>query len=315
MSKAPSPSSDSPEPARRNTEAQNVSNAAMSNLDALFGTETAATTTTAQTTAAHTIAVHTTTTNVVVPTSHPTAVDNFAGAASDRPVLELVDIHQIYGTGDAAVHALRGINLAVAAGDYVAIMGPSGSGKSTLMNLLGCLDIASSGVYSLAGNDVATLDEGQLAVVRNREIGFIFQSFNLVPRMSAVANVELPLVYGGVRRVERRRRALEALDMVGLGHRANHQPQELSGGQQQRVAIARALVTNPTLVLADEPTGNLDSESTEEILAIFDGLAAAGRTIVIITHEEHVAERAHRVLAVSDGLIVVDRASRKEALV
>jgi putative ABC transport system ATP-binding protein len=236
-------------------------------------------------------------------------------ATSTLPVLELVDIQQIYGTGDAAVHALRGITLSVHAGDYVAIMGPSGSGKSTLMNLLGCLDIASSGVYSLAGNDVATLNEAQLAVVRNKEIGFIFQSFNLVPRMSAVANVELPLVYGGVKRAERRRRALEALDMVGLGHRANHQPQELSGGQQQRVAIARALVTNPTLVLADEPTGNLDSESTEEILGIFDTLARQGRTIVIITHEDHVAERAHRVLAVSDGLIVVDRPARKEALV
>jgi putative ABC transport system ATP-binding protein len=236
-------------------------------------------------------------------------------ATSTRPVLELVDIQQVYGTGDAAVHALRGITLSVHAGDYVAIMGPSGSGKSTLMNLLGCLDIASSGIYSLAGNDVATLDEAQLAVVRNKEIGFIFQSFNLVPRMSAVANVELPLVYGGVKHAERRRRALEALDMVGLGHRANHQPQELSGGQQQRVAIARALVTNPTLVLADEPTGNLDSESTEEILGIFDALASQGRTIVIITHEDHVAERAHRVLAVSDGLIVVDRPARREVFV
>jgi putative ABC transport system ATP-binding protein len=236
-------------------------------------------------------------------------------ATSTRPVLELVDIQQIYGTGDAAVHALRGITLSVHAGDYVAIMGPSGSGKSTLMNLLGCLDIASSGIYSLAGNDVATLDEAQLAVVRNKEIGFIFQSFNLVPRMSAVANVELPLVYGGVKHAERRRRALEALDMVGLGHRANHQPQELSGGQQQRVAIARALVTNPTLILADEPTGNLDSESTEEILGIFDALASQGRTIVIITHEDHVAERAHRVLAVSDGLIVVDRPARREVFV
>jgi putative ABC transport system ATP-binding protein len=222
-------------------------------------------------------------------------------------VLELDDINQVYGTGEAAVHALRGIDLQVEAGDYVAIMGPSGSGKSTLMNLLGCLDIASGGRFTLAGHDVATLDENELARVRNQEIGFVFQSFNLVQRMSALANVELPLVYGGVRKKERRERALAALDAVGLSARASHEPQELSGGQQQRVAIARALVTNPTLVLADEPTGNLDSESTEEILAIFDALADEGRTIMIITHEEDVAERAHRILTISDGLIVKDR--------
>jgi len=222
-------------------------------------------------------------------------------------VLELDAIEQVYGSGDAAVHALRGIDLSVESGDYVAIMGPSGSGKSTLMNLLGCLDIASSGRYLLAGHDVRELGENELARVRNHEIGFIFQSFNLVARMSALANVELPLVYGGVRRAERRRRALEALDRVGLAQRADHEPHELSGGQQQRVAIARALVTHPTLVLADEPTGNLDSQSTDEILAIFDDLARSGRTIVIITHEEHVAERAHRVLSIRDGTIASDR--------
>jgi len=223
------------------------------------------------------------------------------------PVLQLDDIHQVYGSGDAAVHALRGITLEVAQGDYVAIMGPSGSGKSTLMNLLGCLDVASSGTYTLAGSDVKTLDENQLARIRNRQVGFVFQSFNLVPRMTALGNVELPLVYGRIGRAERRERALEALDMVGLSSRAHHEPQELSGGQQQRVAIARALVTSPTLVLADEPTGNLDSASTDEILGMFDLLARDGRTIVVITHEAHVAEQSHRVITLSDGLIVADR--------
>jgi putative ABC transport system ATP-binding protein len=227
------------------------------------------------------------------------------------PVVRLADIKQVYGTGDAVVHALRGIDLEVATGDYVAIMGPSGSGKSTLMNVLGCLDVASSGTYTLAGNDVKSLDETQLARIRNQQIGFVFQSFNLVPRMTALANVELPLVYGRVGRAERRERALEALDQVGLSSRAHHQPQELSGGQQQRVAIARALVTSPTLVLADEPTGNLDSTSTDEILEMFSLLALEGRTIIVITHEEHVAEQSHRVITLSDGLIVADRTSAR----
>ena len=227
------------------------------------------------------------------------------------PVLQLRGVHQVYGTGDAAVHALRGIDLDVSQGDYVAIMGPSGSGKSTLMNVLGCLDVASSGTYTLAGRDVKTLDEDALARIRNADVGFIFQSFNLVSRMSALGNVELPLVYARVGRTERRRRALEALEMVGLGDRADHQPHELSGGQQQRVAIARALVNSPTLVLADEPTGNLDSASTDEILGMFDLLARDGRTIVVITHEQHVAEQAHRVLTLSDGIIVSDHVTNR----
>ncbi|GAB3041171.1 ABC transporter ATP-binding protein [Parafrigoribacterium mesophilum] len=227
--------------------------------------------------------------------------------------IQLMDVHQRYGTGDGTVHALRGINLTVAAGEYLAIIGPSGSGKSTLMNLLGCLDIASQGKYSLTGMDVETLTENELAVVRNRQVGFIFQSFNLIPRMSALANVELPLIYGKVPRAQRQERAAAALERVGLAARLHHRPAELSGGQQQRVAIARALVTNPTMLLADEPTGNLDSASTEEILGILDELADHGRTIVIITHEEAVARRAHRVLELRDGLVAADRRRRTRA--
>jgi putative ABC transport system ATP-binding protein len=226
------------------------------------------------------------------------------------PVLELRGIHQSYGSGEAAVHALRGIDLTVGRGDYLAIMGPSGSGKSTLMNLLGCLDIASEGQYLLGGVDVSQLDDRALAKVRNRQIGFVFQSFNLIARMTALANVELPLLYGGVRRAQRRELALEALDMVGLADRVEHRPQALSGGQQQRVAIARALVTSPTIVLADEPTGNLDSESTDDVLGILDSLSQAGRTIVVITHEDAVGAHAARVVSIRDGLLVGDRRNR-----
>lgn len=228
-------------------------------------------------------------------------------------VLELQGVRQRYGTGEGTVDALRGIDLAVAEGEYVAIMGPSGSGKSTLMNLLGCLDAPTEGRYLLGGDDVGLLDERALARVRNRRIGFVFQFFNLVPRMTAQQNVELPLVYGRVRKAERARLAAEALAAVGLADRAGHRPQQLSGGQQQRVAIARALVTDPTILLADEPTGNLDSATTEGILDVLDNLAAEGRTIVVITHEESVGARTHRIVTLRDGLITADTGIRMPA--
>ncbi|BCB86275.1 ABC transporter ATP-binding protein [Phytohabitans suffuscus] len=221
-------------------------------------------------------------------------------------VLDVQSVTKVYGEGAATVHALRGVSLRVQRGEYMAIMGSSGSGKSTLMNILGCLDIPSAGRYLLDGVDVSRLNDRQLALVRNRRIGFVFQSFNLIPRTSALANVELPLAYAGVKAAERRRRARVALDMVGLADRADHEPNQLSGGQQQRVAVARALVTEPALVLADEPTGNLDSRSTEDILGIFDDLHAAGRTILLITHEEDVAARASRLIRLFDGQIASD---------
>ena len=226
------------------------------------------------------------------------------------PVIDVREVTKSYGTGEAAVHALRGIDLLIGAGEYVAVMGSSGSGKSTLMNVLGCLDVPTSGRYLLDGLDVGRLDEHQLSLVRGRRIGFVFQSFNLIPRTSALANVELPLSYAGVRARERRTRALAALELVGLADRVRHAPNELSGGQQQRVALARALVTSPALLLADEPTGNLDSHSTGEVLGILDRLHEAGRTIVIITHEDEVAARAERVLRLVDGLVVADRRNR-----
>nr|WP_281288933.1 ABC transporter ATP-binding protein [Actinomadura syzygii] len=216
------------------------------------------------------------------------------------------DVVKIYGHGETAVHALRGVSLEVHRGDYVAFMGASGSGKSTLMNILGCLDVPTTGSYLLDGTDVGELTQGQLAVLRNRKLGFVFQSFNLIPRMSALANVELPLAYGGVGASERRRRARAALRLVGLGERVGHEPNELSGGQQQRVAVARALVTAPALLLADEPTGNLDTASTAEVLAILDRLNAQGRTVVVITHETEVAAHAKRTLRLVDGRIVED---------
>ncbi|MGW4057369.1 ABC transporter ATP-binding protein [Amycolatopsis sp. NPDC004747] len=227
-----------------------------------------------------------------------------------NPVIAVSGLRKTYGAGETAVHALRGVDLTVWPGEYVAIMGASGSGKSTLLNMLGCLDVPTSGRYLLDGFGVGKLNERQLALLRNRKIGFIFQSFNLVPRTSALSNVELPLVYSGLRRSERRRRALAALEMVGLSERAKHLPSELSGGQIQRVAVARALVTGPAMLLADEPTGNLDRHSTEEVLGVFDRLNSLGRTIVVITHEDEVAAHAHRVVRVDDGLIVSDEVTR-----
>jgi putative ABC transport system ATP-binding protein len=226
---------------------------------------------------------------------------------SARPVIRVENVTKTYRLGEISVHALGGVSLVIQRGDFVAIMGSSGSGKSTLMNILGCLDIPTSGRYRMDGVDVRTLDEDDLSDLRNRKLGFVFQSFNLVPRTSAIANVELPLAYAGVSRSERRRRAREALEAVGIANRLNHLPSELSGGQQQRVAVARAIVTNPALILADEPTGNLDTHSTEDVLNIFARLNDEGRTVVLITHEPEVAAQARRVIRLSDGMIVEDR--------
>ena len=225
------------------------------------------------------------------------------------PVIQVAGLTKVYGHGEAEVHALAGVDLVVAPGEYVAVMGASGSGKSTLMNVLGCLDTGSSGRYLLDGVDVRRLVDRQLSYVRNRKIGFIFQSFNLIPRTTALRNVELPLAYAGVPVAERRERALAALDRVGLADRVKHLPSELSGGQQQRVAVARAIVTDPVLLLADEPTGALDSHSTADVLALFDELADEGRTLVVITHEDTVARHAQRIVRMSDGLIVSDTRS------
>ena len=223
------------------------------------------------------------------------------------PAIVVEHVSKTYFLGAIRVPALQDVSLQIERGDFVAIMGSSGSGKSTLMNILGCLDLPTGGRYAIDGVDIREMDEDDLADLRNRKIGFVFQSFNLVARTSALANVELPLAYAGLDRHERRRRALRALAAVGMAKRVHHQPSELSGGQQQRVAVARALVTNPALILADEPTGNLDSRSTEEVLRIFARLNGEGRTVVIITHEPDVAEQAKRVIHLADGRIDEDR--------
>ena len=233
-----------------------------------------------------------------------------AAAPSATPVIDLRQVSKVYGHGKLEVIALSAVDLLVERGDFVAIMGPSGSGKSTLMNIIGCLDVPTRGRFSLDGVDVRTLDEAALAQVRLRKIGFVFQSFNLIPRTSALANVELPLTYAGVKPKDRRRRALAALDAVGLADRADHGPSELSGGQQQRAAVARALVSDPALLLADEPTGNLDSASTAEVMGLFARLNAEGRTVVVITHEDEVASFARRIVRLRDGRIVSDERRR-----
>jgi putative ABC transport system ATP-binding protein len=231
------------------------------------------------------------------------------------PVIKTVGLKKTYQLGSETVRALRGVDLLVERNEYLAIMGPSGSGKSTLMNLIGCLDTPSEGEYWLNGQPVSGLTDNELAHIRNREIGFVFQTFNLLPRASALHNVELPLIYGGVSSKDRRKRASEMLERVGLGERMEHRPSELSGGQRQRVAIARALVNRPALLLADEPTGNLDSETSTEIMAVFDQLRSEGQTIVLVTHEHDIAEHALRTVTLKDGVIAADVPSGKAALV
>ena len=233
--------------------------------------------------------------------------------AVNGSLIEARDLWRTYAMGAEEIHALRGVSFTIAAGEYLAVMGPSGSGKSTLMNLVGCLDTPTRGTYVLRGKVVSQMNDDELAAVRNREIGFVFQTFNLLPRATALHNVELPLVYAGVAREERLERARRALDMVDLGDRVSHRPNELSGGQRQRVAIARALVMGPSILLADEPTGNLDSATGEEIMRLFDRLHQEGNTIILVTHERDIAEHARRTLFIRDGQIASDTPNASRA--
>ena len=223
-----------------------------------------------------------------------------------KAVIEIARITKEYRMGHMLIQALRGVDVVIHGNEYLAIMGPSGSGKSTLMNMIGCLDTPTSGQYHFNGKDVAAMEDDELAEIRNREIGFVFQTFNLLPRSTSLQNVELPLIYAGISSEERLRRAAKALESVGLSDRMDHKPSELSGGQRQRVAIARALVNNPSIILADEPTGNLDSRTGKEIMALFEILYEAGHTIVVVTHEEEIADHARRILRLRDGLIESD---------
>lgn len=230
-----------------------------------------------------------------------------------KSIIQIDKLHKVYILGKTKVHALRGIDMGVHSADYVAIMGPSGSGKSTLMNIIGCLDVLTSGSYQLNEQDVSGLTDDALARIRNKEIGFVFQTFNLLPRATALHNVELPLIYNGTSASSRRERAKQALEKVGLSDRMNHKPNELSGGQRQRVAIARALVNNPALILADEPTGNLDTRTGAEIMEIFDRLNEQGNTIVLVTHEDFIARHANRIIHLKDGLIENDEVVTSKA--
>lgn len=225
---------------------------------------------------------------------------------ANNPVIKISNLTRFYQMGEMEVRALNGVSFEIQTNEYIAIMGPSGSGKSTLMNMIGCLDTPTSGEYILNNNKVSEMNDAELAEVRNREIGFVFQTFNLLPRTSCLANVELPLIYAGVKASERKERAIDVLNKVGLGDRIDHKPNELSGGQRQRVAIARALVNNPSILLADEPTGNLDSKTSEEIMLLFEELYRLGNTIIIVTHENEIAEHSRRVIRLRDGLLESD---------